>query len=155
MFGVPHVALGLVLSLYLVARVEGPLGLEVFGEVARVVVDIQVLHEYAAGTLVLLPLVRQRIARSQRVEQLVAQNVHGAVTEPVKTVAKIERVVLLFAQIRANVVCLVQYLLGSQRRHGALDDSVVVTRRAEVIPLAVRTGYVAIELCCSATDAVG
>src|SRR5919112_2816685 len=155
MFGVSRIALSSVLSLHLSARVKGLIGFKVFGGVARIVVGHYVLHKYSARALIPLPLVRQRIARSQRLEQLVPQNIHRAVTEPVKTVAMIERIILAFAQVGANVVGFVQYLVGSQRRHDSLDDSMVVTRSAEVIAPTVGASHVAVELCGSAPYDVG
>src|SRR5829696_2962636 len=122
-----RVALSFVLGHYFGARVKGLIGLEVVGGVARGGMGIYVLHKYTAGTLIPLPLVRQRIARLQRLEQLVSQNIHRAVAEPVHTVAMIERVILAFAQIGANVVGFIQHLVGPQRRHSGLDNSMVVT----------------------------
>jgi hypothetical protein len=109
-----HIALSFVLSLYLSARIERLIGFKVVGGVAQVVIDIQILHEYPAGTLILLPLIRQRVAHSQRLEQLVPQDIHRAVAKPVKAVAKIKRVIPVFVQIRANVVRFIQYLVGPQ-----------------------------------------
>jgi hypothetical protein len=63
---------------------------------------------------------------------------------------------LLFARLGADVVGLIQYLVGPDIRHDGLHGPVVVARPTEVIALAVRTSNVAaVEVGGSATDAVG
>jgi hypothetical protein len=69
-----------VLGLHVGAGVQGLVGFEVFGGMAGIVPGHHVLHEYPGVTRILLPLIRQRVARIKRLEQLVLQNPHEAVS---------------------------------------------------------------------------
>src|SRR4051812_29210542 len=107
---------------------------------ARVVLGYHVLHKHSGVTRLPLPLIRQRVARLQRLEQLVLLNTHEAVTKPVGAVVVIERMPLVFAQVGAKCAGSIQYLVGPHLRYYGLHGTVVVTRPAEAVALAVRTG---------------
>src|SRR4051812_12395130 len=123
---------------------------------AGVVLGHYVLHEHPAVTGFPLPLIRELVAGLQRIEQLVLEDTHKAVTEPMYTVVMIEGVLLLaLAKAGADTISLVQYFVGPDLCYDCLHGTVVVTRPAEVITLAVCGGYVTVEICSGATDDVG
>src|SRR5919205_3930315 len=113
---------------------------------ARVVLGHYVLHKYSTITRGPLPLIRKRIARFKRLEQLVVENAHEAVPQPVDAVVVIEGVLLVLAQVGTDRVGLVQYLVRPYLRHYGLHGPVVVARPAETVALTVRSGQIAIEV---------
>src|SRR4051795_12690368 len=123
---------------------------------AGVVLGHYVLHEHPTVTGLPLPIIRQLVAGLQRIEQLVLEDTHKAVAEPMDAVVVIEGVLLLaLAKVGADSVSLVQYLVSSDLCYDCLHGTVVVTRPTKVVTLAVRGGYVAVEIGGGATDDVG
>src|SRR5918999_3951087 len=61
--GLHHVALLFVLGLHVSTRIQGLVGIEVLGGVARVVTGHNVLHEHPTVAGLPLPVVRNRVAR--------------------------------------------------------------------------------------------